>query len=134
MKERKGLIAIIMTVVLLLGGLVYTLSNNHQPSGQKATEKTFEEQISDKRKELKESRGLYCPDTIVLANTTKEKAESLARKLGARVRLTKREDYATLYLPEGTTIEDVYANEEYEADLLNMTPDYTVRTMAVDAL
>ncbi len=65
------------------------------------------------------------PDSIVLADTTKEEAERIAEKLGAEVRLTDDESFAVLYLPEGMTINDVYNNDEYSQEITEMTPSIT---------
>ena len=74
---------------------------------QEAREKTIESQ----KEELVQDKGLYSEDSIVLENTSKEEAERIAEKLGAKVRTTAAGDFAVLYLPEGMTIEDVYKFE-----------------------
>ncbi len=82
---------------------------------------------AEKQKEtLAEDQGLYAPDSIVLSDTTREKANRLADKLGAEVRTTDDGKFAVLYLPDGTTIDDVYNNDEYSQDISDMSPDYYV--------
>ena len=85
-----------------------------------------EKTVEDQKETLVQDDGLYAPDSIVLQNTTKAEAERIAKELGAKVRLTAKEDFAVLYLPEGTSIEDVYANDAYAADVMKMSPDYYI--------
>ena len=62
-----------------------------------------------------------------------ETAKVLAEKAGARYRMTQKGDYAVLYLPEGTSIEDVYSDEDMEAFLPEMSPDYYAHVYSQDA-
>lgn len=87
----------------------------------------------EKRQDLKDARGTYNDASIVLADTTKTQAERIAKKIGARVRLTSNEDYAVLYLPEDVTIEDIYNSEDYVEYLPDMEPDYYVSKCEVEA-
>lgn len=89
---------------------------------QEAREKTIESQ----KEELVQDKGLYSEDSIVLENTSKEEAERIAEKLGAKVRTTAAGDFAVLYLPEGMTIEDVYNNDELAVEVTKMSPDYYI--------
>ena len=57
--------------------------------------------------ELERNEGMYDAQSIVLYNTSKAKAQRLAKELGASLRMTKDCSFATLTLPEGTTIMDV---------------------------
>ena len=47
---------------------------------------------------LETEKGKYDESTIVLSNTTKYEAESLAGKLGARLRMSSNGRFAVLYL------------------------------------
>ena len=88
----------------------------------------------EKRQELAEAEGTYNLESIVLADTNVEQANSFAEILGAEVRTTKDGGYAVLYLPEGLSVEDVFTNEEYEEIITEMSLDYYAQTEAVDAL
>ena len=77
--------------------------------------------------ELERNEGTYDAQSIVLYNTSHVKAEELAEKLGASLRMTKDGSFATLTLPEGTTILDVYRNEANLAYLEQMSADYQVK-------
>ena len=74
--------------------------------------------------ELDSQKGRYDAQTIVLQGTNKVRAEDLARKLGARLRITEDGRYATLTLPEGVTIRDVYAADENRELLPELSLDY----------
>jgi len=63
----------------------------------------------------------------VLQNTSKAKAEELAELYGADLRITEDGKFATLTLPEGTTIRDAYAREESLPHIEEMAADYQVR-------
>ena len=74
--------------------------------------------------ELDGRAGQYDEQTIVLQHTSKVRAETLARKLGARLRITEDGRYATLTLPEGMTIRDVYEADENRELLPEFSADY----------
>jgi len=137
-KRQRLIIAILSICVIIslavIGSITGPKSHKSGRKANKIAEKTFEEQVEDKRQELVVASEAYSEDSIVLADTNKERAEALAEKLGAKVRMTKDGSFATLYLPKGMTINDVFENESLKADILEMTPDYTVSTTAVDAL
>ena len=76
--------------------------------------------------ELERNEGTYDAQSIVLYNTSRAKAEELAEQLGASLRMTKDGSFATLTLPEGTTILDVCRNEENLAYIEQMSADYQV--------
>ena len=77
--------------------------------------------------ELQDNVGSYDAQSIVLANTSKPVAQALAEKLGATLRITQDGSFATLTLPEGTTILDIAMSEDYLADLPKMSADYHAR-------
>ena len=76
--------------------------------------------------ELERNEGTYDAQSIVLYQTSRAKAEELAEKLGASLRMTKDGSFATLTLPEGTTILDVCRDEENLAYIEQMSADYQV--------
>lgn len=107
------------------------MTDFQKESAQKEAE-IVADKVEDKKDTLTADQGLYAPDSIVLADTTKEEAERIADKLGAEVRLTDDESFAVLYLPEGMTIDDVYNNDEYSQEITEMTPDYYVSVSALN--
>jgi hypothetical protein len=76
--------------------------------------------------ELERNAGQYDEQSIVLYETSKAKAEELAKLYGAKLRITENGRFATLTLPEGTTIRDVYALEESRKYIDEMAADYQV--------
>ena len=92
-----------------------------------------QEVIAQKRQELADKEGQYNETSIVLSDTTKERAERIANETGARLRMTKDGTFAVLYLPENVSVEDIYANEEYQDFLPDMDLDYYVQAQETDA-
>ena len=76
--------------------------------------------------ELERNEGTYDAQSIVLYNTSRAKAQELAEKFGASLRMTKDGKFATLTLPEGTTILDVCRDEENLAYIEQLSADYQV--------
>ena len=74
----------------------------------------------------------YDPQTIVLQDTSKAKAEELAERLGARLRITEDGSYAALYLPEGVTIRDVVAEDDNREILSQLSIDYQVQISEIE--
>lgn len=126
---KKGSIIAIAAAVAVCAAGVFGVWKYQQVKA----EQKREAQIVEKREKLAASAGLYNPESIVLEDTTEYQAEKLAEILGASVRTTSDGSYAVLYLPEGMSIEDVYANAEYRDYLPEMSPDYYVNAQAVDA-
>jgi len=75
---------------------------------------------------LKRDIGQYDDQSIVLYQTSKAQAEELSELLGADLRITKDGRFAKLTLSEGTTIRDVYANDEMLEHIEKMSADYQV--------
>ena len=100
---------------------------------EQSQEKKQEVIVQAKRQELSEREGQFNETSIVLADTTKERAERIAEEVGARVRMTADESYAVLYLPEGVCVEDVYACDDYRPYIPDMELDYYVKAQETDA-
>lgn len=101
-------------------------------SGSETPEKTLEETVEDKIQELADNEGKYATDSIILEDTTKKEAENVASKIkGATLRLSPKEDYAVIYLPKGTSIDDVYENKKMKTLVPDMSPDYYVDTGSI---
>ena len=84
--------------------------------------------------ELVERIGEYDERSIVLYGTSKAKAESLAERFGAELRITSNGRFATLTLPEGTTIRDIFANKENRWYIGDMSADYQVYTSELEEI
>lgn len=77
---------------------------------------------------LEQQEGNYDTQKIVLNNTTYDKANSLANKLNAKLRITNDGSFATLTLPENVTVQDIYSQKEYRQYLEEMSLDVYSRT------
>ena len=84
--------------------------------------------------ELDSRAGEYDDSSIVLHATSKAKAEKLAERFGARLRITSDGKYATLTLPEGVSIRDICADKENRAYLSQITPDYKASISDIDEI
>lgn len=84
--------------------------------------------------ELDSRAGEYDDSSIVLRATSKAKAEKLAERFGARLRITSDGKYATLTLPEGVSIRDICADKENRAYLSQITPDYKANISDIDEI
>ena len=127
---KKRIVLAAVAGVLALSGIIAGIAVSDRKSGEdiSQTEQSLENTVQEKRQELAEAAGAYNPTTIVLSDTDKDIAESVAEAVGAEVLVTPQGDYATLYLPDGVSIEDVYENDEYKAYVPQMEPDYYVYT------
>ncbi len=75
---------------------------------------------------LDSREGEYDAQRIVLRGTSHKEAERLASRIGATLRITANGEFATLALPEGVTVRDVYENSENREALGLMSPDFFV--------
>ena len=125
---------------------VKTTTEKTKPEGIKSepeevpvneSEKEPEEPVrltaEDKRQELEDNKGLYSEKSIVLSDTNEETLKTLSEKIGASYRMTKDGSYGVLYLPEDSSIEEVFSEEEIEAFVPEMSPDYYAHVSAMDA-
>jgi len=76
--------------------------------------------------ELEANAGGYDERQIVLYGTSNSEAKELAELFGAELRITDNGRFARLTLPEGVTIYDIYANDDYRVYLEDMAADYKV--------
>ena len=76
---------------------------------------------------LDENADNYNAGTIVLSDTTREEAEKLSEKLGAKLRITSDGSYAALTLPDGVTIDDVVRSGDYREYVDKFSPDFYTR-------
>lgn len=121
-RNRKALL--ITLVVLLVGSLlafVWFLNIRNLENAQ-----------NEALNELIERIGEYDERSIVLYGTSKAKAENLAERFGAELRITSNGRFATLTLPEGTTIRDIFSDKENRRYIGDMSADYQVYTSELE--
>ena len=118
MQKKKlwiGIIAFVLVIAAVTTG--WLLYDKQQ----------LEENRNAALEELERNIGQYDEQSIVLYETSKAKAEELAELYGAKLRITSNGRFATLTLPEGTTIRDVYAMKESLRYIDEMAADYQVQ-------
>lgn len=77
---------------------------------------------------LLESRaGEYDEKTIVLHNTTKGEARELADRFGASLRITSDGRFATLTLPDDTTISDIISDDDNLSCIDSLSINWSAR-------
>jgi subtilisin family serine protease len=115
MKKKRvwiTLLAFVLAITAVAGWLFY--ENSLDRMQQEALEV------------LDRDAGQYDAQSIVLHNTSKAKAQKLAELYGAKLRITRDGSFATLTLPEGITIRDIYAQKENRVYIEDMAADYQV--------
>ena len=113
------IIVVVLALAILIGAVVaLSLMNREQE-----LEKIQNEALS----ELEKKKGAYDESSIVLYETSPVEARQLAEKLGATLRISIDGRFATLTLPEGRTILDVYADDANREYIEKMSADYSVR-------
>ena len=115
-KRVVGLLAMVLVAAVAIGGITLWLRENK-----------LEQLQNEALAELERNAGQYDEQSIVLNETSRAKAEELAKLYGAKLRITENGRFATLTLPEGTTIRDVYAMEESREHIGEMAADYHVQ-------
>lgn len=121
-KKRIIMLTSVLVLSLLIVGVC--LFNNFSSNRQ---------QQEHKVEELVLNEGQYDAQSIVLKDTNKNDAEKFAKLLNAKLRITSNGTFATLTLPDGLTILDVYQNEDYEKYLDRFSIDYQVHAADVSA-
>ncbi len=90
-------------------------------------EEALEQAQEEALKEIEEHRGEYDEKSIVLYGTNLARAQKLAEKLGAELRITNDGKFATLTLLDDRTVADVYSDDENREFLKEFSLDYEVR-------
>lgn len=90
------------------------------------------EQQKESLQTLATDIGTYDEKTIVLNETNLSVAQSLADKLGARLRITNDGRFATLTLSEGQTVKDVYEDRDNREFLSAFSLDYYAKASEVE--
>ena len=121
-----AVLSIILIVGVIFGAVIIAKQNR-----QAQIEKELEEIQDAAVEKLARNKGMYDEQSIVLSNVSEYEAKTLAERLGASLRVTANGKFATLTLPEGITIADVYGDDQNRKYLENMSVDYHVKTTAV---
>ena len=77
---------------------------------------------------LSENPDGFDPHSVVLADTSPERASRIADMLGASLRINSRGDYAALTLPDGVTVADVISDGRNLGILREISVDRCVKT------
>ena len=115
-KNKVRLISTIVASVILIGSVVGALCYNNHLEQLQATALL----------EIEENRGEYNDNVIVLSSTNKRRAEKLASELGATLRITNNGKFATLTLPDGVGVSDIYSDDANRKYIKDMSLDYRV--------
>lgn len=113
-------IACICTIVAIITGILIFRENKLETIQNEALQ------------ELEARKGDYDEQTIVLTQTSYAKAEQLAELFSADLRITSDGRFAKLTLPKGTTIVDIYSNDDNRRYIPEMSADYVSRISDLD--
>ncbi len=115
---------VLALVLVVLGGVLFV---RHQEQ-QLQLDQLQQEALA----ELKAREGTYDPQSIVLTNTSRTKAEQVAALSGGSLRITETGSFAVVTLPEGTTIYDFFSREDARDWIPEMSADYQVASTDVE--
>ena len=116
LKNRVILALVVMTAVCFSALLPFAVKEHKLNAAQARAAATLDENADN-----------YNEGTIVLSDTTREEAEKLSEKLGAKLRITSDGSYAALRLPDGVTIDDVVRSGDYREYVDKFSPDFYTR-------
>ena len=117
-----GVVALAMLTCLLVGGLVLNREIGYHTLRH------------EKLSQLENSTHGYDASYVMLSDTTPEEAAALAKRLGASLRMAKGSSFAVLSLPEGVTVEQVFADKQNNAYLSRMYANYYVQLGRMDGV
>ncbi len=120
---RKSIIALAMALCFIVCGVIGIILMK-----QENRLETLQKQAIEL---LDAYEGEYDTSKIVLNDTTREEAEALAKRFNAKLRITKDGSFATLTLPNGVTLYDIYSNDEHRDVLDRTSPDFYASTSEV---
>ena len=89
------------------------------------------EAYNDAITEIESKKGEYSENSIILSSTSEARAKSIAKKIGAELRISANGKFAVLTLPDGVTVEDIYNDKDNIKYISEMSLDYKVRTAAL---
>ncbi len=121
LRQRRFWTVLISALVLCLVASTVTVFVLHR------REVRLEDRQNEALQALYDNKGRYDEQSIVLSNTTKARAEALAKLFGATLRITEDGSFAALTLPQGVTVIDIYENEDYRKYIEYMSPDYRAK-------
>ncbi len=121
-KIRRQTVFMAIAGVLVIGFIVGLFLIGSQKQREAELELIQNEALA----ELKANEGSYDPQSIVLQDTSRTKAKELATLTGGRLRITENGDYATITLPQGKTIYDVFSKDEMKEYIPEMSADYQI--------
>ena len=116
LKNRVILTLVVMTAVCFSALLPFAVKEHKLNAAQARAVATLDENADN-----------YNAGTIVLSDTTREEAEKLSEKLGAKLRITSDGSYAALRLPDGVTIDDVVRSGDYREYVDKFSLDFYTR-------
>ena len=116
LKNRVILALVVMAAVSFSALLPFAVKEHKLNAAQARAAATLDENADN-----------YNEGTIVLSDTTREEAEKLSEKLGAKLRITSDGSYAALRLPDGVTIDDVVRSGDYREYVDKFSPDFYTR-------
>ena len=129
-RTRKTIAAIVLIIAVCLclsTAVVYHIVREQQLDELQLDELQLDELQKEVLEQLERDYGEYDEQSIVLQATSKARADELAKKFGADLRITNDGRYAKLTLPEGVTIIDVCADKENRKYIEEMSVDYKAR-------
>lgn len=133
----KNKILIKINVILLSFALTLALcpyfvsAENDTSAALDFSVQTDEELTAQERiKLLEENEGSFDETSFIIEDTSREEAESTAALFsGSTVRMSESEDMAVVYLPDGTTVEDVYKSAQVETLLPKISENSYISLM-----
>ena len=124
---KKVLVYVLSAVLIVLSAFaIYGIYQHY------VDEKLKQELQNSLLQELDDNQGTYDETRIVLNNTNKVVAESLAERFNAKLRISSNGKYAVLTLPEGINIYDVVSEPSNKDVLQHFSVDYQARVAEVD--
>ena len=82
--------------------------------------------------EMKENAGEYNTNKIVLNNTTKSEAKSIATRLNAKLRINKAETFATITLPDDLTVYEICKDPNNKDIVDKFSLDYHAKVSEIE--
>ena len=130
--SKRAIRSFIFSCVLIVSNLVLGIVSLIPTKEVNEAERIQKEAKEGLIQEIMANEGKYDERTLVLSNTTKAEASSLASKYGASLRINAQGSFATLTLPEGLSLYDVCIDEDNLYDLPKLSLDYYAKISEED--
>lgn len=114
--ERKRLINILQICLLVIAVICGAALFYHEHAVNQKKESLIDE--------ARTNSGAYHPSHLMLTRTNRERAEALAKRIGATCRTTSDGSFAVLYFPEEVDLEEVIGTKECKNYLNEIALDY----------